>query len=217
MEYMYNYLHNTDIYIHQRKDMFRINTDTTLLGEFMNIRTNETVLDVGTNNGALLLYASRFAPSHLVGIDVFQEACDLATQNLSANQISSFAIFQSPVQAFVHDPFDVVVCNPPYFPCSEHVNENEFLRVARHEVALTLEELAEHSSRLLKEHGRFYLVHRSNRLVDLMKALDACKMGVQDVCFVFDEQKEHATAILIEAIKGYDHKVQVRKPIVITR
>lgn len=217
MEYMYNYLHNTDIYIHQRKDMFRINTDTTLLGEFMDIRAGETVLDIGTNNGALLLYASRFQPSHLVGIDVFAQACELATLNLTNNEILSFAIYHSSVQEFQHDSFDVVVCNPPYFPCGEHVNENEFLRTARHEIRLTLEELALHSSRLLKENGRFYLVHRSSRLVDLMKVLDANKLGVQQVCFVYDEQKEYSTAILIEAIKGYDHKVQVRKPIVIKR
>ena len=57
--FTYDYLHGTDIYLHQRKDMFRINTDTALLAQFMDIRKDEIVLDIGTNNGALLLAAAK--------------------------------------------------------------------------------------------------------------------------------------------------------------
>ena len=79
---MFNYLHGTDIWLYQRKDMFRMNTDTALLGNFMKVKEDETVLDIGTNNGALLLYASQYTKGKLIGIDIQQEACDLAAQNL---------------------------------------------------------------------------------------------------------------------------------------
>ena len=54
-----DYLPNTDIYYYQHPDMFHTNTDTALLGEFADIRKKDVVLDIGTNNGALLLYAMR--------------------------------------------------------------------------------------------------------------------------------------------------------------
>ena len=50
----FDYLPDTNIYLKQRKDMFRVNTDTHLLGNFMLVKKNESVLDIGTNNGALL-------------------------------------------------------------------------------------------------------------------------------------------------------------------
>ena len=53
--YTYDYINGTDIYLYQHKKMFRINTDTALLAQFMKVKKGERVLDIGTNNGALLL------------------------------------------------------------------------------------------------------------------------------------------------------------------
>lgn len=216
---MWNYLHNTNIYLFQRKDMFRFNTDTFLLGEFMSIKPGETVLDIGTNNGALLLYASLQQPASLIGIDIFEEACELARSNLLHQGILNFDIQCIALQHFVCDPVDVIVCNPPYFAIDEmsNVNQNEFLRVARHEIRLTLEELGHHVSRLLKDGGRLYLVHRSSRLVDLIKTMDANQLGIQKITFVHDENKNDGTAVLIEAFKGYAHNIKVQKPIILQR
>ena len=68
----FDYLPDTNIYLKQRKDMFRVNTDTHLLGNFMLVKKNESVLDIGTNNGALLLYASRYTDD-LSGVDILKE------------------------------------------------------------------------------------------------------------------------------------------------
>ena len=73
----FDYLPNTHIYLQQKEDMFRINTDTHLLGNFMKINKQDRVLDIGCNNGALLLYASQYT-NKLVGIDILPEAIELA-------------------------------------------------------------------------------------------------------------------------------------------
>lgn len=215
--YMRNYLHGTNIYLNQRKDMFRVNTDTYLLGQFMDIRQDDVVLDVGTNNGALLLYASLHQPKKLIGIDVWEEACELATSNLLDNKVQNFEITCTSVQEYAGSEVDVIVCNPPFFPHADgsHVNENMFLQVARHEVRLSLEELCLHASRLLKDNGRLYLVHRSSRLVDLIKIMDQNRLGIQRIKFVHDERKSLSTAVLMEAIKGQEHRVQIQMPITI--
>lgn len=214
-----DYLPNTNIYLYQRKDMFRMNTDTALLGTFMKITEGETVLDIGTNNGALLLYANTFLPAHLYGIDIIEEACTLAQSNMDYHHIENSTIIHGDVKELQLDPVDVIVCNPPYFKVSEqaNVNESEKLRCARHEVYLTLETLFQSVRRLLKESGRLYLVHRSDRISDIICSLRDINMEVKRIQFIYDEQKEDARSVLIEAVKQGKSHCKVMKPHVITR
>ena len=217
---MRNYLPGTDIYLMQRRDMFRMNTDTALLGNFMKCKEGDSVLDIGTNNGALLLYANRFNPSLLCGIDIFQEAVDLCKQNLDDNNITNYELYQSKVQDFKHERFDVVVCNPPYFHNTENsttLSENEYMRVARHEVNLKMEELFEAVSRLLKDDGVFYMVHRANRLDDILELSKKYRLGVRNLQFIYDENNDNAVQILVEANKNLCHNINVLKPKYITR
>ena len=74
-----DYLPNRENYkIYQDDEMFCINTDTQVLGEFLNIYKQDTVLEIGTNTGALLIYASRFNPKKMIGIDINEKAVELA-------------------------------------------------------------------------------------------------------------------------------------------
>ena len=66
-DYTYDYINGTDIYLYQHKKMFRINTDTALLAQFMKVKKGERVLDIGTNNGALLLAAIVLGPTRSAG------------------------------------------------------------------------------------------------------------------------------------------------------
>ena len=91
-ELTYDYIAGTDIHLWQRKDMFRINTDTAQLARFMKIRKGERVLDVGTNNGALLLAAAADEPSFLCGVDIQEEACELARFNMQEHGITNAEI-----------------------------------------------------------------------------------------------------------------------------
>lgn len=203
MKMTYDYLPETDIYLHQRKDMFRMNTDTALLGKFMVVKEEDSVLDIGTNNGALLLYASMHTKGKLVGVDIQQEACELAFQNLKDQNIQDFEIICSDIADVELDPVDVVVCNPPYFRVSNdrQLNINEYKKIARHECYLKLEVLCECVSRLLKEKGRFYLVHRSDRIVDLCVELRKNELEIKTMQFIRDCENEDVHGVLIEAVK----------------
>lgn len=109
-----DYLPKLRLPLWQRKDMFCMNTDTVLLGEQMVVRKGESVLDLGCNNGALLLYASRFSPSSLTGVDLLPQALALAAENMRINGLEAELICAD-LAEFRHLPFDVIVCNPPYF------------------------------------------------------------------------------------------------------
>jgi len=206
-ELMYNYLHGTEIYLYQRKDMFRVNSDTFLLGTFMNIKKDETVLDVGTNNGALLLYASRFT-NKLIGVDVLEEAIFLAQVNLEHNKIAGYQLINSRVQDLNIEPVDVIVCNPPYFTCGDNMNFNKYLKVARHEVCLTLEELFDSINNLLKKTGRAYLVHRYTRIDDIVKVMNKRNLYLSRINKVYDTRIENYTSVLLE-ISFQESEVEV--------
>lgn len=218
MEKTLDYLPNTQIYLHQRKDMFRMNTDTALLGQFMKINKDEVVLDIGTNNGALLLYASQYNPAYLIGVDVQVEACELAISNLEYNHLSNYEIVCCDIKDY-QKKVDVILCNPPYFKLNgdNQVNESMTLRIARHEYYLTLDVLCERVSACLNDKGRFYMVHRCDRIVEIVACLKTHHLEIKTLQFIRDEEKENAHGVLIEAVKEASTHCRVLKEKIVTR
>lgn len=210
-----DYLPNTDIYLYQDTEMFRINSDTRYLGEFITIKKDEVILDIGTNNGALLLYANVLGFRKLIGVDINKEALDLCKENMELNKIENYEIYNCKVQELNIEKVDVIVCNPPYFK-SGKTKDNVNLANARHEGTLNIFELIENSKRLLKENGRFMMVYKSCDLAQVISLLDLNGFGVTRLQFVFDENKDNSTCFLIEAVKNKQHNVKVIKPIIIT-
>ena len=211
----FDYLPNTDIYLYQDKDMFRINSDTRYLGEFLNIKKDDVVLDVGTNNGALLLYANKLGCRKLIGVDINKEAIKLCEENMKHNNINSYELHSCKVQELDVEKVDVIICNPPYFK-SGKVKDNVNLANARHECTLTLFELIECSKKLLKDNGRIMMVYKSNDIAEVVSLLDLNGFGIVRLQFVFDENKNVSTCFLLEAVKNRKHNVKVIKPVVIT-
>ena len=111
-----DYLPNRkDLKIIQDDEMFCINTDTEVLGEFLNIYREDIVLDIGTNTGALLLYASRFHPKKLIGIDINDRAIEIAKRNMELNNVEATLIKADGNTFKLDKEADVVIMNPPYF------------------------------------------------------------------------------------------------------
>ena len=106
---------------------------------FIKINPNETVLDVGTNNGALLVYICKKG-GIATGIEINSEAIEICKLTLKANDINAtlinkdFTLWEEDVK------FDVIVSNPPYFDSKEEKQKssNQHKRLARHEGTLNL-------------------------------------------------------------------------------
>ena len=194
--------------------MFRLNTDTVLLGEWMKVKKGESVLDIGCNNGALLLYASRFSPKSLCGIDVLQPAIDLAAMNMEKNHLEAELICQD-VSTFHHEPFDVIVCNPPYFRTTDaqSINDSLYLATARHEDSCTLDSLFTAAGRLLKDKGRFYMVHRASRMAEILVHAENSPVKVREATLVYDRRTRQATAVLLQLRKGKTDEIRFNEPI----
>lgn len=189
-----------DIKLYQHKKMFRINTDTCLLGEFLDFENNLRILDIGTNNGALLLYSSLLFPFELVGIDINEEALKIAKLNLEYNKVNNYKLLCEDIRKYIDDEkFDVIISNPPYFNSSEDLkNKNEYLKMARHEEYLTLKDLIKSVKNNLKESGYFYLVHRYSRLNEIKRELKLKGLFINKQKTIYDQNKKEPITVLLK-------------------
>lgn len=191
-----DYLKGTNFSIEQKEGMYHFNSDTVLLGNFIEVHSKDSVLDIGTNNGALLLYASK--ATSLCGIDVFEDVISLCKENLERNNKQA-ELFVSKLQDFNHEPFDVIISNPPFFNTKNESlkNENEHIKAARHEEFLTLAELMQHTDRLLKDNGTFYLVYRPDRLVEVIEEAKRHHLTLSRLQVAYASKEKSAKSICL--------------------
>lgn len=188
----------------QDPDHFRINSDTAALARFAKVSCGDRVLEIGTNNGAILLYLDRFDPAFLCGAEILPEAARLAAFNLSRQARSPWRIDALPIAQCPLEEYDVVVCNPPYFvpENNRHCAVSDTMRQkARFETNLSLEQMVKEAARRLRSNGRLCFVHRPDRLVDAIECLKKYNLALSRLQIAYDRRDGQAKAILIEAIR----------------
>ena len=207
-----------DIKIYQSDELFKINTDTEVLGEFLNIYKEDVVLDMGTNTGALLLYANLFHPKKLIGLEINAKALELAKKNLDMNNITNYELINDDIITYTNSEVDVIICNPPYFKTKEDNKSNDkFKNLAKHESSLTLDLLVKSISRNLKYNGTVFFLYLTSRLDEVVLEFKKNNLTIKEMKFVYDTNKEYSNVFLIRAVKNSDSGLVVDKPIIIKR
>ena len=207
-----------DIKLYQDSELFKINTDTEVLGEFINIYKEDTVLDMGTNTGALLLYANLFHPKKLIGLEINSKALELAKKNLDMNNITNYELINDNIITYTNNEVDVIICNPPYFKTKDDNKSNDkFKNLAKHESELTLDLLVKSISRNLKYNGTVYFLYLTSRLDEVVLEFNKNNLTIKEMKFVYDTNKEYSNVFMIRAVKNSDLGLVVDKPIIIKR
>lgn len=209
-----DYLHGTDYLIRQNQYMFHCGSDTELLGCFMMVRKSDSVLDIGTNNGALLLYAAKRNPKKLTGIDLFEEVIEQAEYNAAYNHVD-MELHVSSLQDYSGGPYDLVVCNPPYFHTSERrlKNENLYLRAARHEEYMTMDDLFKGAKRLLKSNGRLDMVYRPTDLSRLLCCGEKYGFYLSRMKIAYQSEGKNAKTVLLEFTFSQKRETIIEAPV----
>lgn len=203
----------------QRKDMFNFSLDTVLLANFCSINKNvEKIIDFGTNNAAIPLLLSTRTKTNIVGVEIQEEAVDLARKNVALNNLEKqITIVNQDIKEYVKNNRRVklVVCNPPFFKLGEksHLNDNEYLQIARHEIAITLEEIIASASFILDHGGKFAMVYRPDRLIETINLLQKYDLEPKRLRFVYPKQGREANTFLIEAIKKGKIGLRIEAPL----
>ncbi len=208
-----------DIKLYQDDEMFCINTDTMVLGEFLEVYKKDVVLEIGTNTGALMLYASRFNPRRLVGIDINERALEIAEKNMELNNVKNYELIHADGNTFrLDEEVDVVIFNPPYFKTpSKDLGNNEYLALAKHEDNFPLESMVNCINRNLRNMGTVYFLFQTSRLNEVIKLFNSKKLIIKKLQFVYDVNKDFSNVVLIKAVKGARDGLVVEKPVIIDR
>jgi len=195
-DYRIDYLSNHKEWkICQGNDMYHFNTDTCLLGEYIKIKPNESVLDVGTNNGALLVYLHYYKARKITGIEINKKALRYARMTLKLNKIHAKLINKDFTKYHSIFKYDVIVSNPPYFADS-NVNNNANINLGRHESSLTLDSLFLSIDKNLKKNGRVYLVHRYEFLDKIKDTLSKYNFKINDIEEIESKKNVKYTVLL---------------------
>ena len=201
----------------QKVGGYKYGEDTILLFKLFQASLNKKnikLLDIGTGNGILpILLSDNEFLSELVGIDIQKENIDRANKALQLNKIEKNIQFECmDIREYKNSNyFDVIISNPPYMDDNgKKINENEHKAISRHEIKLNLSEFISNAKRLLKPIGLLYFIHRTHRLVEIIKALDKNNFSIKKIIFIYSAQNNKSTMMFVEAVKGKKVKLEIQ-------
>ncbi len=207
----------------QRPDIFNFSLDSTLLASFVTInKSDKKIIDLGTGNAPIPLFLTLRTKAKIFGVELQTEIYDLAKRSVKLNNLEEQIEIINADARKIHQSlgvstFDIVTVNPPYFPYQEssNINKNDYLTIARHEVYFNLDEVLQTSRRLLKDGGRLAMVHRAERMMDILETFRKYQIEPKRIRFVYPKQNStEALAILIEGImNGKKGSLKVLKPL----
>jgi len=173
------------IKIYQDPDSFSFSIDSMLLADFVTINTKvKRICDLCSGNAPIPLYLSLRTKANIVGVEVQKSSYELANMSINENKLDSQIEMKLANLKGVHKEigkFDVVTCNPPFFKLGDNqINPNDKKAIARHEVLASLDDIIKEASTLLNSKGRLAMVHRPDRLVEILEVLRNIKSSQKD-------------------------------------
>ena len=201
---------------------FRLSTDSVVLADFADFKPTDAVCDLGCGCGGLtFLLAAKYPELRLTGIELQQSAAAVAAQNAADNALTDrVQIVQGDLREhrnlFAHSSFDGVIANPPYFPAnSGAVAKTDALASARSELTCSVEDLCRCAAWLLPTGGRFYLVHKPDRLADLMVCLREADLEPKRLRFVRHRPDSVPSLVLLGCRRGGKPGLTLEKDLIL--
>ncbi|MDO4621372.1 MAG: tRNA1(Val) (adenine(37)-N6)-methyltransferase [Eubacteriales bacterium] len=208
-------------YILQGEKCFRYGIDAVLLSAYAKVKPGERALDMGTGTGIIpILLAAKTRGESFTGLEIQEKSADMAKRSVALNHLEEkITIVQGDIKEaasiFGAASFDVVVSNPPYMSGRGLTNQEEAVAIARHELKCSFRDVAEQAAAVLKSRGRFYLIHRPDRLAELICTLHEAHLEPKRMQLVYPFADKAPTMVLIEALKGGNPGIRVEKPLIV--
>ena len=210
---------NDRLQVIQKKGGYRLSLDPLLLANFVRLKKDETLLDVGTGCGIIPLYMSkRGAANKLTGIEIQDELYNLALRNKALNACANVEFVRGDARVVGKGlgPFHVVVSNPPYVKAAAGRKSPAGSRlIARYESTLDLAVLLSLASSLLFTHGRLCLIYPAKRMAEVMYASRARNLEPKRLRLVHPRVGAPAALSLVECVKGGGPHLRVEPPLYI--
>lgn len=207
----------------QKENGFCFGIDSVLLSNFAKeIKNNSKVLDLGTGTGILsILLSAKTNLFKIYGIELQKDISNMAQRSIDLNKLNNkIEIINTDIKnlenIFELNSFDSIVTNPPYKDGNTgKINDNEYKYISRHETTANLSDFIKISFRMLKDKGSLYMVHRPERLVDIIYELRSNKLEPKNIKFVYSNKNKEPKLVLIKATKNANKFLKLEKPLFI--
>lgn len=206
----------------QHPGKFCFGMDAVLLSNFVNVKKDENVLDLGTGTGIIpILLTAKTDGRHFTGLEIQEESVDMARRSVTHNHLDEQVEIvngdiKEAAQIFGLASFDVITTNPPYM-IGQHgiANASDAKAIARHEVLCTLDDVLRQSAQILKPRGRFYMVHRPFRLPEILSKMIAVGIEPKRMRMVHPFIDREPNMVLIEGVRDANSRMTVERPLIV--
>lgn len=203
----------------QNKEGFCFGMDSVLLSDFAKeMRHHAKVLDLGTGTGIIsILLCGKTDLKKVIGVEIQKEVAEMASRSIRLNDLQDkFEVINENIlnlnNIYENQSFDVIVTNPPYKKRNTGIiNEKEKKVISRHEITADLEDFIKISKDLLKDKGELYMVHRPERIVDVLSLMRKYKVEPKILRFVYSDKNKEPKLILVKGIKNAKPFLKVEK------
>lgn len=229
-----------DIWIYQNKYGYRFSVDALLLYSFVKLQRASKIIDIGAGSGIIgMLLAKKYKDSKVFLVEVQESLASLSEKNIRLNNLQErIFVIRSDVRELnkrleddyinlsrsdkisetliLPEGFDLAVSNPPFRKIkSGLISSVDEKAIARHEIMISLKDIIEAGSWLLRHHGRLCIIHLPERLIEIISFMRSYQLEPKRLRFVHSTISSDAKMVLIEAVKGGRAGLKVEKPLVI--
>lgn len=213
-----------NLHLIQNPNWFCFGVDAVLLADYSskNIKKGSRVLDLCTGNGIVpILLSSKSKAEHITGLEIQEPVAEMAARSVILNNLQSkIAIEQGDLkdapQRFGRSSFQYITCNPPYKESGAGLTtQSDTTTLARHEILCSLEDVVRVSSIILEPLGKLCLIHRPERLIDIILLMKKYNLEPKRLRFVHPYPNKTATMILVEGVRQGRPKLFLDPPLYI--
>ncbi|GAB6182275.1 tRNA1(Val) (adenine(37)-N6)-methyltransferase [Thermodesulfovibrio hydrogeniphilus] len=202
----------------QPREGYRFSVDAILVASFVNLKRVDRIADIGAGTGIIgLILAKKYPDADVIMIEIQPELAELAKISVELNNCQEkVKIICADARNFSDNDFDLIVSNPPFRrPGTGKMSPSDKKALARHELSLTISDLAKIGQRLLRHKGRLCMIHLPERLTEIIRVMGKYQLEVKRIRFIHSKMNTEAKMVLIEAVKGGRVGLKVEPPLFI--
>lgn len=203
----------------QDKNGFCFGVDAVLLANFAKVKKGANVADLGTGTGIIpILIAGKSEAKNIVGVEIQEDVYEMATRSVKLNSLEDrVKIINTDIKTVDKEleinNYHVVTSNPPYMHADGIKNPNDKKAISRHEVKCNLEDVIKAASRLVMPRGKFFMIHRPTRLVDIITLGRKYRLEPKVIQFVHPKPKKAPNLVLVEFVKDGKPELKILDPL----
>lgn len=195
------------------------NLDTIVISDFARIpKGSKLVCDFGCGNAAIMLYLSQKTKAKILGIEIQEKRYLQGLSNIKLNNLEDqLNILNIDLKSLnLEQKIDVIVSNPPFFKVNNETKRSVDIdmEIAKHEIHLTLEDLIIAARRNIKHGGLFFMVHKADRLDEIIVLLNKYDFRIKRIRFVHPTLKSKPNQVLIESRFKGEGYLMVEPPLI---